>query len=287
METILITGAEGFFASRFIKYYTDKYEVIEVNHKTLDITDEKQTLEIIKKIQPEYLVHAAAISDTGLCEKNPELSYKVNVKGSINVARACAETQTKLVYLSSDQIYNGNVEAGPYKEEILVNPNTVYGKHKLEAEKHISQIAQDAVLLRLTWLFGLPEKNIKTSSNIVWNVVKAALKSERLKLPVNEYRGITYVYDLIENFEKILGLPSGIYNTGSENNLNTYEIAKIILEQMGLSNRVEELLIKDTDRYKNAPRDLRICNKNLESNSIIFTSTKDAIGKCIKDFFSK
>lgn len=287
MEAILITGAEGFFASRFIKYYTDKYEVIAVNHKTLDITDEKQTLEIIKKIQPKYLVHAAAISDTGLCEKNPELSYKVNVKGSINVAKACAETQTKLIYLSSDQIYNGNVEAGPYKEEILVNPNTVYGKHKLEAEKNISQIAQDGVLLRLTWLFGLPEKNIKTSSNIVWNVIKAALKSERLKLPVNEYRGISYVYDLIENFEKILGLPSGIYNTGSENNLNTYEIAKIILEQMGLSNRVEELLIKDEDRYKSAPRDLRICNKNLENNNIVFTSTKDAIGKCSKDFFSK
>jgi dTDP-4-dehydrorhamnose reductase len=163
-------------------------------------------------------------------------------------------------------------------------PNTVYGRHKLEAENAIYGITKDPVILRLTWLFSLPERKVKINSNIIWNLVKAALKSEKITLPANEYRGITYVYDLISNFEKILNLPKGVYNTGSENYLSTYEVGKIILENMGLGHRVEELLIKDTERYKEINRDLRICNNKLKDQDICFTNTEEAVKRCINDF---
>lgn len=284
MDTILITGAEGFFASRFVQYYRDKYNIIALNHKDLDICDQEKTIEKIIDIKPKYLIHSAAISDTGKCESDPELSYAVNIKGTTNIAKGCAEAGTKLIYLSSDQIYNGNVEAGPYKEDCVVLPNTVYGRHKLEAENAICGIAKDSVILRLTWLFSLPERKVKINSNIIWNVVKAALKGEKITLPANEYRGITYVYDLISNFDKIINLPKGIYNTGSESNLSTYEVGKVILENMGLSHRVEEILIKDTERYKENNRDLRICNNKLKEKGICFTDTEEAVKRCINDF---
>lgn len=287
METLLITGADGFFASRFILYYKDKYNIIALNHKAVDITCEQETISAIRSFSPAYVVHTAAISDTSICERNPELSYNVNVKGSINVAKGCAASQAKFIYLSSDQVYNGNIETGPYDEECKATPNTVYGKHKLEAENAICEIVKDAIVLRLTWLFSLPERNIKINSNIVWNIVKAALKNEIITLPANEYRGITYVYDLIESFDKILHLPGGIYNTGSENNLSTYEVAKTILEKMGLSHRIEELLVKDAERYKESSRDLRIYNKRLKNHDICFTSTEDSAARCINDFYTE
>lgn len=287
MEKILITGSDGFFASRFSQYYKDAYEVIALNRYDLDITNSDETMKIIKSLNPSYLVHAAAISDTGICERDPVLSFEVNVKGSINIARACAESKTKLIYLSSDQIYNGNIEEGPYDEEHFTNPNTVYGNHKKDAEVAIAEIMQQHVILRLTWLFSLPEKNKKTNSNIIWNITKSTMKNEPLKLPVNEYRGITYVYDLIENFNKIIHLPKGIYNTGSENNLSTYEIGEIVLNKMGIGNRIGEILIKDTERYSDHIRDLRINNNKLMCNGIFFNTTEEAVSRCIDEFLYK
>ncbi|MCJ7688632.1 MAG: sugar nucleotide-binding protein, partial [Clostridiaceae bacterium] len=161
MNTVLITGSQGFFASRFIKYYEQNYNVIGLNHSNLDITDEKETIKTIIKYKPDYVIHCAALSDTSFCQANPERSYNTNVKGSINVAKGCLEAKAKLIYFSSDQVYNGNVEVGPNEEGCIVLPNTVYGNHKLEAEKGMLEIMDAIVILRLTWLFGLPERCTK------------------------------------------------------------------------------------------------------------------------------
>lgn len=283
MKTIVVTGKDGFFPSRFIEYYKDKYNIIGFSHSDLDITNEKQTISIISKCNPDYLVHAAAISDTGTCERNPQKSFEVNVKGSINVSKACLNTKTKLIYLSSDQVYNGNDEAGPYAEKSF-KPNNVYGKHKIEAEKEMLGIMDDVVILRLTWLFDLPARHKKTNSNIVWNIAKALMENKAIKFPANEYRGITYVYDLVKNFDKIIDLPAGVYNAGSENNLSTYEVAEKVVDAMRLSYRVEEILIKDIERYKEKNRDLRISNDKLKNYGVFFTNTEEAVRNCINDF---
>ncbi|MBC8062518.1 MAG: NAD(P)-dependent oxidoreductase [Clostridiaceae bacterium] len=284
MKKVLITGAKGFFASRFIEFYKRQYNIIALAHNDLDITDKKRTIEVIKGINPDYLVHAAAISDTGLCERNPELSLNVNVKGSINIAKACYETRTKMIFLSSDQVYNGNKDSGPYDEISIPISNNVYGKHKLEAEKNILELLDDAVILRLTWLYGLPERNKKVSSNILWNIIKTCMKNEAIKLPANEYRGITYVNDLISNFQNFFKLPGGVYNAGSENNLSTYEIGEIVFRELGLEHRVKDLLIRDIENYKEHKRDLRISNGNLREHNIYFDETKRSIAKCIKEY---
>lgn len=284
MKKVLLTGSNGFFSSRFYTYYKNKYEILPLRHTDLDITDETKAIEIMKNFSPDYVIHTAAIADTGLCERNPELSYEINVKGSINIAKACKLTNSKLIFLSSEQIFNGNSECGPYDENHIPNPNTIYGKHKLQAEDALKGIIDELWILRLTWLFGFPEKNCKVSSNIIWNVVSSVLKDEKVNLPINEFRGMTYVYDLIENFHKIFSLPYGIYHTGSENDFCTYDIASLILKEIGLEHKTEVYLEKDTHRYKEQPRDLRITNSKLKNHNIILPKTEDAIKNCLKDF---
>lgn len=284
MKKILITGANGFFGSRFNLFYKDKYDILSLTHKDLDITDESKTLHLIKDFNPDYVIHAAAIADTGLCQNNPDWSYDINVHGTINVAKGCAITKSKLIYLSSEQVYNGNIESGPYTEETIPNPNTVYGKQKLEAEEKLKYILDELWILRLTWLFSFPERNCKVNSNIVWNIVSSVLKGTKSKEPINEYRGMTYVYELIENFNKLLDAPYGIYNTGSENDLNRYDVACIVLKELGLEHKISDILEKDTERFKDFPRDLRISNEKLKNVGIHFSETKDAVRKCIKDF---
>ena len=274
MKKILVTGGAGFFASRFTEFYKNKYDIIALKRQDLDITSELKTIEAIGNIKPDFVLHTAAIADTGKCENNPELSYSINAKGTENVAKGCNKAGSKLLYLSSEQIYNGNIEAGPYSEETKPEPNTIYGKHKFESELKVQEILEEAWILRLTWLFGLPEKCGKVNSNAVWNVVSSALKSEKIKVPYHEYRGMTYVYDLLKNMDKIINIPYGIYNTGSENDLSSYEIATLVLREMGLELRIEELLIKDEERFKNHPRDLRITNKKLRDIGVTFLTTE-------------
>lgn len=284
MKKVLVTGGAGFFASRFSEYYSDKYEIISLKKHELDIIDEVRTIGIINYVKPDYILHTAAIADTGMCENNPELSYNINVQGTMNIAKGAEKVGAKLIYLSSEQIFNGNKEAGPYSEETVPSPDTTYGKHKLEAELKVQEILEEAWILRLTWMFGLPERNKKVNKNVIWNVISAAIRGETIKVPSNEFRGMTYVYDLLDNMEKITDIPYGIYNTGSENDLSSYEIALLVLKEMGLTHRIEEILIKDEDKFKSHPRDLRISNKRLKNNGIEFLSTEDGIQRCIREY---
>ena len=284
MDKVLITGSEGFLASRIIKKYENKYEIISMNKNMLNITNEKQTMDIIKDIRPKYIIHTAAIADTGICQKNPELSYEVNVKGVINIAKACSLTKSKFINCSSEQIYNGNQESGPYKEEDEVTPNSIYGVHKFTAEKEVDKILEDAVHLRLTWMFGLPERGCKVNTNIITNIIKSIMNSNIYKAPSKEYRGMTYVHEVVDNMERIINLPKGIYNTGSENDYSTYEIAEIVVQNLGLNRSLEEVLENDSERFKDKHRDLRIDNDKLRKSEIYFSTTEEAIKKCLREF---
>jgi len=285
MKKILVTGINGFFASRFADFYKSKYAVTGISHQQLDITDADQTLQIIQANSPDYIVHAAAIADTMLCQNEPELSLAVNVNGAVNVARAAVACGARFIYLSSDQIYVGNnAGAGPHREDEPVTPANVYGRHKLQAETEILSFMPEAIALRLTWLFGLPERNKKISSNLVWNLAKTMMSNQPAGFPVHDLRCVTYVYELIENIEKMFNIPGGIYNAGSENDLNGYELAQTVFKAMGFENRIEELLLKDEERFRDHPRDMRISNQKLKACGITFSNSADAIKKCVKDF---
>ena len=284
MKKILVTGCDGFLASRFIEYYNNKYEIVKVNRKELDITDEYKVYKLFKDNKFDLVFHSEAISDTGKCQNNPELANEINLNGSINIAKGCALNNSTLIFASSDQVYAGNKESGPYSEDIIKVPNNVYGFTKLNAENEIKNILNNYYNLRLTWMFSFPERNKRVNTNIITNILNAALRGEKISLATNEYRGISYVYEVIENIEKLMNIPFGDYNFGSENDICTYDIGCSVLENLGLQNRIEDIIIKDTERFKDKKRDLRINNKKLRDNGIYFDNTGEAISRCIKEF---
>ena len=155
----------------------------------------------------------------------------------------------------------------------------------MEAENAVVQILENSIILRLTWLFSLPERKKKTNANIINNIIKAAVSNTEITLPANEYRGITYVYDILDNFTKIIELPKGVYNTGSENNLSTYEVGGLVFGELGLGYRRDEILVKDIERYKDNKRDLRISNKKMKDFNIFIPDTEEGIHRCIKEFW--
>lgn len=201
-KKILITGAKGFFGTRFINRYQGEFEILGLDVEQLDITDNQAVVDTFANFKPDYAIHAAAIAVTDFCNKHPDVAHKVNVQGAINVAKACRENDTKLVFISTEQVFNGNPEKGPYSELDQPVPDTVYGQNKLEAEKELASILDEMWVLRFTWLFGLPERNTTINPNVVWNTLQALVNGQVMQERRNEFRGLTYVHELIEQFPK-------------------------------------------------------------------------------------
>lgn len=162
INRILMTGASGFVGSRIADAMHDKYELVTPSHHEFDITSSDNVERFIKDTRPDAILHLAAISNTGYCEEHPEESYLVNVTGVENIAGSAARHSAKLVFFSSDQVYNGNLEAGLLTEYMPVAPENHYGRHKLLAEERAIAICPDCVALRATWMYDShrPGKNL-------------------------------------------------------------------------------------------------------------------------------
>ncbi|WED24884.1 NAD(P)-dependent oxidoreductase [Vibrio sp. JC009] len=280
-ERILITGANGFFGTRFINKYQDKFDITATDVEQLDITDAAQVDAMFAEVKPNYVIHAAAIAVTDFCNKHPDIAHKVNVQGAINVAKACKTVGAKLVFISTEQIFNGNEEPGPYTEAHTPNPDTIYGQNKLEAEGELKSILDEMWILRFTWMFGLPERNTSINPNVLWNTLQALFSGEKMKERRNEFRGLTYIHELIDQFEKIFTIPYGTYHTGAHNPASRYEIAQHILTEMGLGSRWGEVL-EANDAPKT--RDVRLDTSKLAAQGVVFTESKQAISNCLKEF---
>ncbi len=285
MKKLLITGGNGFLGSRIIKALNDKYEIFSATSDKLDITDEKRVLNIVKEVRPDFIIHGAAVAETKFCEENPEFAYNLNVNGAVNMAKAADAVKSKMIFFSTEQIFNGNSGEGPFKEEDLAMANTQYGKTKLEAEKKILDTVEGLWILRLTWMFGMPERGLKINPNILWDTVKSAYKQQKAIVPVNEYRGMTYVYDLVDQIEKVFGMDRGIYHTGSENNMSRYHTVKFILKELGLTeDGIDKMLIPDKEKYADKNRDVRLDTLKIKKSGLAFDNTQEALAKAIREY---
>jgi dTDP-4-dehydrorhamnose reductase len=280
---LLMTGINGFCASRLYRYLTEKETVLGFTHNDLDITDQDACLRILKEYKPRAVIHSAAISKMDECEKNPDLAYRVNVLGPTNLARAAQAVHARLIHFSTDQVYNGSKATGPHQETCSLDPYNVYGKSKKEAEERIAAETDDYAAIRLTWMYDFPVRNLYTSNNLVTTCQRALYTNTPLTLSSNSGRGITYVHEVIENIPALLDAPSGVYNFGSCSEMSTYEAARLIFTLLNAKDRISGLLRPENEEAGKYP-DLRMdCTKAAACN-MHFSTTEGGIERAFREY---
>ncbi len=294
MRQILITGGTGFLGACLLQHFahgamSGKYTVRGVSSRQLDIRSPEAVNRLIGEMQPDWVIHCAAISSTAACTADPALSRSVNVDGTINVARACRSAGSKMIFCSSDQVYFGECgghpgDLSPHSETETLHPQGIYGIHKLEAEMGSAAISADTVSLRLSWMYDilpLQPTPIPPRHSDLYTTL-AALAADRHaahSFPVNDYRALTWVREVALNMEAALDLPGGVYNFGSSNNLSTWATARAFMEQIG---GAKSQILADTQAFVGRPRNLCMAMQKAEACEIRFSRTVQGFNQALK-----
>jgi len=281
---ILLTGATGYLGSILSQQLKDQYEFIGLSSRQLDLSQPQLIAPYLKDIEFDVCVHLAALTQTAQCEADPLTTGRVNVEATIELAKICHQRNKRLIFFSTEQVFNSQIGA-PFIESTLPRSSTVYGQQKIAAEQYITNHLENYVILRLTWQIGLSSPGCKESPNLVRQVLNAIISDTPTKFTVHEKRGFTYVYHLVIDFPSLLSIPTGIYHFASQNQKNTYECAKWIAQRLQVSTeRINQLILPNNDRYADAPRDYRLDNtKSLAFGFHPQDSLAD-LEQCLKDF---
>lgn len=275
-----VIGSGGFLGSRIAACYAGKWKLFTPTHAELDITDRESVARYLEDIRPDVIIQCAAVSDTGACQREPERSRRINVDGSVNVAEAAGCLGIKCILCSSDQVYFGSSVESPHREDEILTPANEYGRQKLEMERRCLEADPDCVLLRLSWMYDGVRRPGEHGSFM--DTLLSALKDRReLSFPIHDRRGITHAREVAGNLEKTFRLPGGVYNFGSGNEKNAYEMVKTVLEQT--CPDALPLLRENTQAFAEKPRNLSMNGEKAGGRGIWFRDTADGISQTLKE----
>ena len=222
---LLITGTTGFVGHEIMESYAQAAAAPSLRNATQEMIKR-----MVEESEADVVIHTAAISDIGICQKNPEASYFANVQIPVYLAHACKDR--KLICFSSDQVYSACEEEGPYVEEV-VKPGNIYAEHKLEMEERVLDLVPSAVMLRAEWMYDFASKKPNYFLNMIHAKQQAAFSSR-------QFRGITYLKEVVENMDHVMALPGGAYNFGSETTQSMYGITEQFLDLLGNQVAVQD-----------------------------------------------
>lgn len=288
MRTQLVVGASGMVGGHIVKSLNKRgYTTVGTFCNTptpstfhLKISNADEVSTFFEKLMPQTVYLAAALTNVDYCETHPDEAYQVNVSGVKNVVMSANRTNAKLIYFSTDYIFNG--ENGPYDEEATADPINVYGRQKLEAEHYISLFANDYLIIRTTVVYGWEHQG----KNFICQLVKSLSNGMPVKTPTDQIGSPTYAPNLSEIAVHLSETPiKGIINIAGTDLISRYEFAKKAALIFGLDdNLVIPVQTKELNQQANRPRKAGLLTNKLTAVSKIpVTSHGDGLRKMAKD----
>ena len=238
MKKVLVTGSNGLLGQKLTSLFKEKndFELIASGkgenrnpdkvgylYISLDITNQKEVDEVMQRVEPDFVINTAAMTNVDHCEDDKENCWALNVDAVSYFVNACEKHNSFLLHLSTDFIFDG--EDGPYTEDAQANPVSYYGESKLAAEKIILESSINWSIARTVLVYGITP-NMSRSNIILW-VKKSLEEGKQINVVNDQWRTPTLAEDLAMGcFLIIKNQAKGIYNISGEDFLNPYQMAE-------------------------------------------------------------
>ncbi len=271
---VTIFGASGLLGKALMHEWGGDAVTGLTSHDA-DLRDANRVLQVVRETRPEWIVLAAAYTDVDGCESNPELAFAVNRDGAMNVAAAARQTGARLLFLSSDYVFDGT-KTKPYETGDPRNPQSVYGRTKAEAEVEVLKLLPECCIARTSWLFGIggkcfPDTILKLASRPALDVV-------------NDQRGSpTYTVDLARAIIQLCRKNAhGIVHVTNSGNCTWFEFAGAIIQGAGLTTPVRPASSQQMARPAPRPAYSVLSAASLRNFGIEMPSWQDALRRYLQ-----
>ena len=202
-------------------------EVFNTDVDELDVTQTDDVLNFGENNRPDVIINCGAITDTELCEKEPELAYRVNALGARNLSIVARKTGAKMVQLSTDDVFDGTVKAA-HTEFDEMNPKTVYGASKRAGENYVREFTHKHFIVRSNWVYG------QSGKNFVNNLLKASETEDNLPIACDQFGSPTSARDLAKIVLYLIKTNEyGTYHATCQGSCSRFEFAQEILKLAG------------------------------------------------------
>ena len=272
---VAIFGASGLLGKALMGEWSGD-AVVGYSSRDVDIRDASAVRTIAQETEPEWIVLAAAYTDVDGCENNPDLAFTVNRDGAANVAEAAKKTGARLLFLSSDYVFDGK-KTSPYEASDARHPQSVYGRSKAEAEIKLLELMPESCIVRTSWLFGVGGKCFPDT------ILKLAASRPTLDV-VNDQRGCpTYTVDLARAITRLCcESASGIVHVTNAGECSWFEFASAIVQQAGLAATVRPVSSQQMARPAPRPAYSVLSPKSLRRLRIEMPSWVDALPRYLR-----
>ena len=276
---VLVTGAKGQLGTDLMNELAKRgIEGIGVDVQEMDITDAEACRRVIKNSGADAVIHCAAYTAVDAAEDNVDLCRRINGEGTRNVAQACKEADTKLMYISTDYVFDGQ-GTRPWEPDDERHPLNVYGQTKYEGELAVEELSDKYFIVRIAWVFGVAGKNfIKTMLRLGKERGVVSVVDDQIGSP-------TYTYDLARLLVDMIQTDKyGRYHATNEGLCSWYEFAKEIFRQAGMDVPVTPVSSDQFPAKAARPSNSRLSKEKLSENGFErLPAWQDALGRFLKE----
>ena len=251
---IIITGANGQLGQALLTVFSN-HDVIPTDIPDFDIT-ENSIVQRFSDMRPELIIHGAAMTNVEGCAKDPDTAFKINAFGTQNVAHACLRTNADMVYISTNEVFDGRSDT-PYSEDARPNPINAYGSSKRAGEQMAANYVKDKLyIVRTAWLYGDNERMFPPK------IMAAADQHGELSVVIDEVSNPTYAPDLARAIAQLIETRAyGTYHFTNTGYCSRYDFARDILRLSGRARvSVRPITLADYPRASSVPHFTALAN---------------------------
>lgn len=256
---VLVTGVNGQLGHDVVHFLKCHHiEPIEADVEVMNLTNPSQVKSFILDQQPDAIIHCAAYTAVDRAEEESTLCHQVNVIGTEAIAQVAHDLNIKMIYISTDYVFNGEGDT-PFNEHDIKHPINVYGKTKSQGEDIVLSLVKKAFIVRISWAFGL------NGNNFVKTMLRLGQEKDELNIVNDQIGSPTYTYDVAKLLVDMIQTEHyGIYHATNDGYCSWFDFAKAIFELKGM-----KVKLNPVDSSQFVTKAVRPRNSRLSRHALI------------------